>query len=39
MEEQPEGIDDMIILTSALYNLREDEESIRKTVSECLGSN
>ena len=36
-EEPIEGIEDIILLTSALYNLRQDEESIRKMVSECLG--
>ncbi len=38
-DEAVEGLEDMIIFTSALYNLRQDEETIRRTVSECIGSN
>ena len=38
-EEPTDGIEDIIILTAAIYNLRQDERSIRKMVAECLGYN
>lgn len=34
-----EGVEREILLTAALYNLRQDEENLRKMVSECLGFN
>lgn len=34
-----DGVEKEILLTAALYNLRQDEETLRKMVSECLGFN
>lgn len=37
--QSPEGVEREILLVSALYNVRQDEETLRKMVSECLGFN
>ncbi len=37
--QSPEGVEREILLVSALYNVRQDEEILRKMVSECLGFN
>lgn len=37
--QSPEGVEKEILLASVLYNLRQDEETLRKLASECLGFN
>ncbi len=37
--QSPDGVEREILLVSALYNLRQDEETLNKMVSECLGFN
>ena len=34
-----EGVEKEILLTAALYNLRQDEEILRSVVGSCLGFN
>lgn len=38
-QESPEEIEREILLTAALYNIRQEEETLQRVVSECLGFN
>lgn len=38
-QETPENIGREILLTAALYNVRQEEETLQRVVSECLGFN